>query len=153
MDVDTTPNLTQLMAELGPRVEAAEIIQADTDLWSIVFDDEFSVEIEVDPDGPKLVFQAQLGEPTRGDELATYEFLLGVAALWRETGGLRMGLNAADNTVVQIFDVPLVGLELDALTTYLQNFVNSALQAKAFLSAAPGDDEARINPATNFLRV
>jgi len=128
------PDLEKLMTDVGPLVEAEEIRQYEDHRWVVAFDEDLAVEIEHDPDLAKLVFSAELGHPPAGEEAAAYKLLLNVAAMWRDTGGLRMGLNPTDDLVIQIYDIPVAGLELEGLEMNLRNFADTALHARAVLA-------------------
>ena len=131
-------NLENLMAEVGPLIDAGEVRQYEPTRWAIAFDDDFGVEVEHDVDLNKLVLYTNLGHAPTGDEAASYKLLLHVATMWRETGGLRMGLDPVDDTVVQIYDFPLAGVELEDLEVQIRNFADTALHARKVLAGASG---------------
>lgn len=131
-------NLEQLMAQVGPLIDAGEVRQYEPNRWAIAFDDDFGVEVEHDVDLNKLVLYTNLGHPPTGDEAASYKLLLHVATMWRETGGLRMGLDPIDDSVVQIYDFPLAGVELEDLEIQIRNFADTALHARKVLAGSSG---------------
>lgn len=139
MDTPAETVLRQWMAELGPRVEAAEVRAYGDDTWVLAFDDQFAVCIERDPAREALVLTSDLGHPRPGSEAQAYRLLLHVAALWRDYGSLRMGLDADDESVLQIVDIPLAGLELEALQAYVQDFAGLARHGRSALASLSPD--------------
>jgi hypothetical protein len=147
-------DLEAMMTAVGPLVEAAEVRQYDPEHWVVAFDEDLAVEVEHDVDLAKLVLTTPLGLPVAGEERAAYKMLLQVAALWRETGGLRMGLNPADDTVVQIYDVSLAGLDLEGLEVQLRNFVQTAVHARETLAGSvSGTPAEEAGELAGFMRV
>ena len=133
---EDTIDLDKMMADVGPLVQATEIRQFEPERWLVVFEDDFVIGVENDLDAKKLVFTTELGAPPAGEEAAAYKLLLNVAAMWRETGGLRMGLDPKDDTVIQIYDLPLAALELEDLARQLQNFAQTAVHARTVLAGS-----------------
>ena len=148
-------NLDKLMEEVGPLIEAGEVRQYEPNRWAIAFDDDFGVEVEHDVDLNKLVLYTNLGHPPAGDEAASYKLLLHVAAMWRETGGLRMGLDPVDDSVVQIYDFPLAGVELEDLEVQIRNFADTALHARKVLAGAgsTAQEGESADDGLHFMRV
>ena len=147
-----TVDLVRLMEQVGPLVDAAELREYEPNRWAIAFDDELGIEIEQDAVSGKVVLYTNLGHVPAGDEAASYKLLLQVAAMWRETGGLRMGLDPTDDSVIQIYDFPLAGVKLDDLVVQLRNFAALAHHAREVLAAGTGAlaDEG---DAQHFVRV
>jgi hypothetical protein len=145
--------LEKLMADVGPLVEAVEVRQYTPERWAIAFDEDFVVDIEHDTDAGKLVFYADLGQPLPGEENAVYKLLLYVATMWRETGGLRMGLNPGDDSVTQVYDFPLAGLEIEDLEIHLRNFAHSALHARKVLVTSEGTSSDSLEGLMHHIRV
>lgn len=147
------PDLEKLMTDVGPLVEAVEVRQYTPERWAIAFDEDFVVDIEHDTDAGKLVFYADLGQPLPGEENAVYKLLLYVATMWRETGGLRMGLNPVDDSVIQIYDLPLAGLEIADLEIHLRNFAHTALHARTVLATPEGTSSDSLEGLLHHIRV
>ena len=145
--------LEKLMTDVGPLVEAVEVRQYTPERWAIAFDEDFVVDIEHDTDAGKLVFYADLGQPLPGEENAVYKLLLYVATMWRETGGLRMGLNPGDDRVTQVYDFPLAGLEIEDLEIHLRNFAHSALHARKVLVTSEGTSSDSLEGLLHHIRV
>ena len=157
-DTDPPPTATEavdlatLMEQVGPLIDAAELLEYEPNRWAIAFDDDLGVEVEQDVDLGKVVLYTNLGHAPAGDEAASYRLLLQVAAMWRETGGLRMGLDPTDDSVIQIYDFPLAGVELEDLAVQLRNFAATALHARQVLAAGPAAS-AEEGDGQHFVRV
>lgn len=118
------------MEEAGPRLRAEEVRRCGDHLWVIAFDEAFLVEAELVIDRDVLVLGIGLGKPLPGEQPTIHELLLKANTLWRETGGLRFGLEAADDAdageVRQIFEIGLAGLDLEGLCLRIENFADTA---------------------------
>jgi len=148
-----TVDLAKLMEQVGPHIDAAELREYAPNRWAIAFDDEFGIEVEHDAVLGKVVLYTNLGLPRAGDEAALYKLLLHVAAMWRETGGLRMGLDPTDDSVLQIYDFPLAGVELEDLEIRIRNFASTALNARQVLAEGPGTTAQDDGDGLHFMRV
>jgi hypothetical protein len=137
MDIDAAA----LIADVGAALGAAEIYQLEDDAWLVVFDDDFAVSVERDIDGDSLMLGTDLGLPAAGQELVAYKMLLAANAAWRETGGLRLGLDPLDDAVLLFQHVRLAELEREAAREALEGFVGAARNGREFI-AALGDEQA-----------
>jgi len=147
-------DLENMMADVAPLVEAAEVRQYESNRWVFAFDEDFFVEIEHDVDLAKLVFTTEVGQPLPGAEAESYKLMLYLAFMWRETGGLRMSLNPKDDMVFQVYDCPVADLKVEVLEINLKNFVNAARHAKTVLASNVGEISENIDDAhLHFMRV
>lgn len=140
------------MIDLGPQVDAVEVRQYEDDYWLVAFDEDFSVEIEHDGDGQKLFLLSELGALASDEELSTCKLLLNLASMWRETGGLRIGLSPVDEKLIQIFEIPVAGLTVEDLAVSILNFADSARHARSLLESGPTSVDEKSGPETMFLR-
>lgn len=142
----TLATLSELMIQVGPLVHAEEVRQFSEKEWGVAFDEKNIIEIEYDEDYGKLVLHSNIGKIDPNEELEVYRLLLFFAYDWKETGGLRMGLSPVDENVHQIFDLPVVGLDLDRLITTLTNFSDAAKHSRNLIengvTATASDDSS-----------
>ena len=131
MDTDAAA----LIADIGAALGAAEIYQLEDHAWLVVFDDELAVSVERHVERDVLVLGTDLGLPVAGQELVAYKMLLEANAAWRETGGLRMGLDPLDDAVLLFQDVRLGELEPEAAREALEGFVGAARNGREYLAA------------------
>jgi hypothetical protein len=153
METITNETLTTWLTQLGPLLSAAEVRQAAPHQWFIVYDESLIIDVEYASDDAKLVLSADLGRALPGEEGATYQLLLQVNALWRETGGLRMALDAGDGELSQAYDIALGGLDLDGLERRVRNFESAARGWRDIIATKPAASEGATPPATPFMRV
>lgn len=146
--------IDRLLTTIGPAIGAAEIRQHGDALWVLAFDEDFAISVEVDVERDVMVLEADLGTPAPDRELDLCKLLLRAAAAWRETGGLRMGLDPLDDVVVQQLDVPLDGLEPDAACLTVQRFIAAARTGQAFVTSLDerDADAASTGMYDHFLR-
>jgi len=153
METISNETLTTWLTQLGPLLPAAEIRQVTPHQWTILWDEFIAIDVEHLPDESKLVLSAELGRALTGEEAATYQLLLQVNALWRETGGLRMALDAGDGELTQLYDLALGGLDRDGLENRVRNFEAAARGWREVIAtkAVVSDDDAP--PPHHFTRV
>ena len=121
----TFEQVHDLMAKIGPQLELDAVSQFDDEQsWVLFVDDDLAITVDSDFDAGKLILSSDLVSPPEETRLATYELLLQYNCQWPETGGLRMGLDEPGGTIVQMFDLPLAGLDLERLVTVVQNFID-----------------------------
>jgi hypothetical protein len=149
----TNETIAAWLTELGPILPAAEIRQAAPDQWFIVYDEFLIIDIEFLPDAAKLVLSTDLGRALVGEENATYTLLLQVNALWRETGGLRMALDAGDGELSQVYDIALAGLDRDGLELRVQNFAAAARGWREVIATKSAAKEDSPSATTHLTRV
>ena len=99
------------------------------------------------------MLSCRLTEAPQDDELDTYKLLLQLNTLWRETGGLSMGLDGADGTVIQMFTFPANAINADVLYARLINFLQVASRWKEIVRTSPPFEEVNPPENLNFIRV
>jgi hypothetical protein len=118
-----------LIEALGARNDEIEVITRNGDAqWSVGFDEDTVVTLDLVADQAKLVLSAPLGRPPTEQRLAAYEAMLSYNMLWLETGGVTMGLGGAHGELVQLFELNAADddLTLDLLDVVLVNFAEKA---------------------------
>ncbi|MEJ7929256.1 type III secretion system chaperone [Ramlibacter sp. AN1015] len=146
MEVVDEDGMRELLVALGERLGAAAVIEWDDAGWLVTLPPDTAVELSHDAQRGVLVMAANLGLPAPGTEQAAYRLLLHVSALRHEAGGLRMGLEPADDSVVQLEEVAVAGLDAAALGVRMTRFAARARSARERLaigiSAAPAPSDA-----------
>ena len=117
-----------LIEALGARNDEIEVITRNGDAqWSVGFDEDTVVTLDLVADQAKLVLSSPLGRPPTEQRLAAYEAMLSYNMLWLETGGVTIGLGGAHGELVQLFELNAADdLTLDLLDTVLVNFAGKA---------------------------
>ncbi len=147
------PDLNQLITDLGPLLEALEIQTDEAGRWLVALDEELIILMEQDVDTGKLVLSVEVGRPPTGLELDAYKMLLQVNASWRDTGGLRFGLEPEGDMVTQILDVSLAGLDLEGLRLVTAQFAATALDARTLLAEMAQGEAVDFATMQHFTRV
>ena len=118
--------LDQLVAQAAPLTDALEVREDSETSWVFAMTEEILISVDFDDTRDVVVLTANLGKPPTGNAQALYALLLEMTTLWRDTGGLRMGLDAADGFVTQVIDLSVRGLEAPRLAEALANFAELA---------------------------
>lgn len=137
----------QLMAEIGPRMKFSEVTEfTEDESWVLVVDDETVIAVDYDPAGARIVFSAEVAEPPAQKRLATYEQLLMFNHQWPETGGLRFALDGPAGVAVLSYDLPLDGIDIQALEESLATFVQQITVWRGQITEGAGDDSPDPEP-------
>lgn len=144
-------DIRQLLAEVGPLVRAEMVSEWTDGFWVVSLDDELPVLIEQDEDRGVLVISAEIGQAPQGSEAMAYRQLLEFSTWWRETGGMRMGLDPLDQTVLASAEVAQSGLDAHVLAGRILAFAQQILAAKASLLSV-GQPPRALAAADAFLR-
>lgn len=138
----------QLLVSLAPQVDAVELREHDG-TWLLCFEDDLAVLVEEDAYRQCLVFTAELGFPRAGSEPIVHKQLLQVAARWQDMQGIRMALDPEDDCVLQVAEVGIANLPLDAVTERVLSFVATARHCRRVLASLEENAEV----PQNFVRV
>lgn len=139
----TIEKIQQLVQELGPATpEIDAVVQTEDPSWAIQFSDETIIIIEPADDPSRMVISAELGAAAEGQQRIVYETLLCYNLLWRDSGGIKVGLAGPQGSLIISADVCLDGLTLGDLQEALKRFLNVARSwmqyvGKADAAAAP----------------
>lgn len=140
----TYEEISEILAKLGPFLDAEEIASIENDrCWAIALDEEGAetLALDYDEETGKLFISATLGAPPAERLLSTYEYLLGYNLMWAETGGVRMALEESGGEVVMLHDIVLTGLTGEKLGTVLKNFVALMRAQQLIVNQGLGDDD------------
>ena len=145
-----------LLQEAGPREdEILGVLRIADDRWAIRFED-VDVEVEYNPETGRILFAAVIGTPPPLRARAVYEALLNYTMLWRETGGVRMGLNGPAGEAVQMVEFAADDLDPALVAVVAGNLAARTLVWRAHLNDEVEDAEQPISvdPAEfNMIRI
>lgn len=134
---NTIEQIQQLIQELGPNMQDIDaIVQTEEPSWAIQFSDETIVIIEAAEDPARMVFSAELGSANDNNQHAVYEALLCYNLMWRDTGGVKIGLAGPQGALIISSEICLEGLMLNDLQFTLKNFLKIARSWQSFVSQA-----------------
>jgi hypothetical protein len=133
------------MQEVGPRDDRIlQVLQTGDESWAVRFE-EVDVLIELDPETRRLMFSCELGLVPEERREEVYQLLLTYSLLWRETGGLRMALDA-DNQAIQLVDLHCSSLTTELLAIVLHNLEERTLLWREFIAGGAGDHSQAVPP-------
>ena len=140
-----------LLKELGPALELGAIQELPGgNAWGLATRESLIVFLEYMPDDDRLWLSAEAGTPRAEDHAALFPLMLQYNAQWRQTGGVRLALDAADGAVVLAYDVPVAGLDLPELCAVIRNFHDmlegwsTIVSGGGRAATAPASDDKRI---------
>ena len=135
----TAEAVSELMSQVGPLMEFMSVVEAeDGTSWILAADETLAVLAEYDAGGRRLILSAETAVVPETGRAEAYEMVLLFNAQWRETGGVRLVLEAPGEPVVQVVDLPTEDLDLVELQTVLGNFIAKALAWRAIIMEGIG---------------
>lgn len=121
----TNEKIQELIQELGPvSADIDAIVQTEEPSWAIQYSDETIVIIEAAEEPARLVLSSELGSPNDSLQLPIYETLLCYNLLWRETGGVKIGLAGPKGALILSCELCLENLNLMDLQEGMHNFIS-----------------------------
>ncbi len=140
----STEKIQQLLQELGPATPDIDaVVQTEEPSWAIQFSDETIIIIEPAEDPDRMVLSAELGSASDRFQLPIYETLLCYNLLWRDTGGVKIGLAGPKGELIMSTEICLDGLLLGALQEGITAF---AKLAKSWISYVTSPDAQAAPP-------
>lgn len=121
----TIEKIQTLIQELGPASpEIDAVVQTEEPSWAIQYSDETIVIIEASEDPARMVLSSELGSPNDSLQLPIYETLLCYNLLWRETGGVKIGLAGPKGALILSCELCLDNLSLMDLQEGMKTFTS-----------------------------
>jgi len=131
-----TDTISALIEASGPAIEeVVEVQEIEKGSWRFAFDEATAVYVDHVEEQEKLVLSADLGAPPDESRGATHAFLLYYNFIWRETGGVRMGLNSSNGHIVMIYDLHAGALDVDSFANALLAFTEQSLVWRDLVAA------------------
>ena len=113
-----------MMEEIGPSMPEIEaVIQSENTNWAIQFEDQSIVMLEWAEQPDRVVLTTMLGTPSESMQLSVYETLLCYNLLWRDNGGVKVGLAGPQGALIISAEVCLEGMSLMNLQEELNKFL------------------------------
>ena len=130
----TIEKIQQLIQELGPNMQDIDaIVQTEEPSWAIKCSDETIIIIEAAEEPARMVFSAELGNASENNQRAIYEALLCYNLMWRDTGGVKIGLAGPQGALIISTELCLEGLMLNDLQISLGNFLKITRSWQGFV--------------------
>jgi len=119
--------IQDLICQIGPVFPDIDaVIQTEDPSWAIQFVDELVVMIEQLEHPDRMVISSEIGTVADDQELPIYEALLCYNLLWKDTGGVKIGLAGPKGILIVTSELLLDGLTLMTFQEALTNFTNIA---------------------------
>lgn len=118
--IEKIQNLIQELGPVTPDIDA--VVQTEEPSWAIQYSDETIVIIEAADNPARMILSSELGSPNDTLQLPVYETLLCYNLLWRETGGVKIGLAGPKGTLILSCELCLDSLSLMDLQEGMLNF-------------------------------
>ncbi len=120
----TIEQIQQLVQEIGPSMQEIDaVVQTEDPSWAIQFSDETITILEPADDPSRIVISAELGMITEAQQRSVYETMLCYNMLWRDSGGVKIGLAGPQGALIISRDVCLDNLTLAALQQEIGSFL------------------------------
>ncbi len=133
----TIEQIEQLIKELGPAMPDIDaVVQTEDPSWAIQFSDETIIIIEPADDPSRMVISAELGAAAETQQRVVYETLLCYNLMWRDSGGVKIGLAGPQGALIISVDVCVQGLTLLGLQQELERFLKIARSWSQYVSKA-----------------
>lgn len=143
----TIEQIQQLVQELGPSMpEIDAVVQTEEPSWAVQFSDETIIIIEAADDPSRMVISAELGTAAEAQQRTVYETLLCYNLMWRDSGGVKIGLAGPQGALIISTEFCVQGLtladlqqELNAFLTIVRSWTDYVMKADmAELPPLPG---------------
>lgn len=122
--MDLHSALSEMLTAIGAaNSEIAAILQVEPGHWAVGYQDDTTVEVEVQEGSNRLTLTCGLGIPKLSEIDRIRHTMLNYNLMWRESGGLRMGLSGPGDEAYLIGDVYLPETSEASLDQALYNMV------------------------------
>ena len=131
----TIEQIEHLVKELGPAMSDIDaIVQTEDPSWAIQFSDEAIIILEPADDPSRIVISTELGAAAEAQQRTVYETMLCYNLMWRDSGGVKIGLAGPQGALIISTELCLEGLILNDLQLTLKNFLKITRSWQGFVS-------------------
>ena len=136
----TVEQIQQLMQELGPATPDIDaVVQTEEPSWAIQFSDESIIIVEPADEPARLVMSADIGTAPEAAERHLYEALLSYNLLWRDNGGVKIGLAGPKGSLIINWEICVDGLRLPDLQSAIRRFLKTASSWQHYVAKADAE--------------
>lgn len=153
--MDLNIALNEMLSAIGAaNDEIAAILQVEPGHWAVGYQDDTTVEVECQEGSNRLTLTCGLGVPKLAALEPISRTMLSYNLLWRETGGLRMGLSGPGDTAYLIGDVYLPDTSEASLDQAIFNMAQLARIWTRFVTEGTmSDGQPDLLAPENMIRV
>lgn len=146
--------IQDLISQIGPVFPDIDaVIQTEDPSWAIQFVDELVVMIEQLEHPDRMVFSSEIGTVADDQELPVYEALLCYNLLWKDTGGVKIGLAGPKGILIVTTELLLDGLTLMTFQEALTNFTNIAKSLSKYVIRDKKNPSSQPNVNSHILHL
>ncbi len=143
----TIEQIQQLVQEVGPSMpEIDAVVQTEEPSWAIQFSDDTVIILEPADDPSRIVISADLGGVADAQQRVVYETLLCYNLMWRNSGGVKIGLAGPQGTLIISADICLNNLTLSDLQKEIGNFLKIARSWVQYVAHAEQGEQNILPP-------
>lgn len=137
----TIEQIENLVKELGPAMSDIDaIVQTEDPSWAIQFSDETIIILEPADDPSRIVISTELGAAAEAQQRTVYETMLCYNLMWRDSGGVKIGLAGPQGALIISTDVCIESLTLQELTQQIQRFLTIARSWAQYVGKADASE-------------
>jgi hypothetical protein len=137
----TIEQIENLVKELGPAMSDIDaIVQTEDPSWAIQFSDETIIILEPADDPSRIVISTELGAAAEAQQRTVYETMLCYNLMWRDSGGVKIGLAGPQGALIISTDVCIESLTLQELTQEIQRFLTIARSWAQYVGKADASE-------------
>jgi hypothetical protein len=137
----TIEQIENLVKELGPAMSDIDaIVQTEDPSWAIQFSDETIIILEPADDPSRIVISTELGAAAEAQQRTVYETMLCYNLMWRDSGGVKIGLAGPQGALIISTDVCIESLTLQELKQEIQRFLTIARSWAQYVGKADASE-------------
>ena len=137
----TIEQIENLVKELGPAMPDIDaIVQTEDPSWAIQFSDETIIILEPADDPSRIVISTELGAAAEAQQRTVYETMLCYNLMWRDSGGVKIGLAGPQGALIISTDVCIESLTLQELKQEIQRFLTIARSWAQYVGKADASE-------------
>jgi len=137
----TIEQIENLVKELGPAMSDIDaIVQTEDPSWAIQFSDETIIILEPADDPSRIVISTELGAAAEAQQRTVYETMLCYNLMWRDSGGVKIGLAGPQGALIISTDVYIQSLTLQELKQEIQRFLTIARSWAQYVGKADASE-------------
>jgi len=137
----TIEQIENLVKELGPAMSDIDaIVQTEDPSWAIQFSDETIIILEPADDPSRIVVSTELGAAAEAQQRTVYETMLCYNLMWRDSGGVKIGLAGPQGALIISTDVCIESLTLQELKQEIQRFLTIARSWAQYVGKADASE-------------
>ncbi len=142
-----TEQIQQLLQEIGPSMPDIDaVVQTEEPSWAIQFSDETVIILEAAEDPSRIVISAEMGAVHDAQQRVIYETLLCYNLMWRNSGGVKIGLAGPQGTLIVSADICLDNLTLADLQQEISKFLKITRSWTQYIAKAGKGELAELPP-------